>query len=456
MPLVRPRLSDHYGIPLRQDQVDFAIPYLDEDLPLCVDPFLLWKSPSQQDQALHQSLINEFNRLGSSYLTGNSTVAIQGLVQASECDEVGLGFSGQRKGKRISRKLAEIILNLFKDIPQLRQNGFTHLEAAQLLISGVSSDRVSDIACFFLKSFLIDYTIQQCRRHSIPLNRMSISAYEQRSGVIKHETIELPMSPATKRAVLLVPRRWLRSVPWIAYDDFYKAHYIPHLGLPAEATTTRIDVLDFNRQNYNLVESYINAKERTAANCHNDPLFSPIPVMSAKRRLAEVLRLPRGREHGADKRYEEICAQLLSSLLYPHLDFAESQSRTDSGVHICDLIFYNNVSEPVLETFYDEYKAKQIVFEMKNVASLESEHIDQLSRYLKDQYGRFGVIVTRSAPSRATSKNIIDLWSAHRKCILVLTDQEIELMVDLFESKQRNPFDVLTKTYVEFTRRCPS
>lgn len=41
-------------------------------------------------------------------------------------------------------------------------------------------------------------------------------------------------------------------------------------------------------------------------------------------------------------KYEELSASLLASLFYPHLDFTQTQSRTESGRHIRDLIFYNN------------------------------------------------------------------------------------------------------------------
>ena len=51
--IVRPRLNDYYGIFLRQAEVDFAIPFLEEDIPLYVDPFRLWQSPSFQDNGLH-------------------------------------------------------------------------------------------------------------------------------------------------------------------------------------------------------------------------------------------------------------------------------------------------------------------------------------------------------------------------------------------------------------------
>ena len=39
--IIRPRLTDYYDIPLLQSEVDFAIPFMDEDIPLYVDPFLI-------------------------------------------------------------------------------------------------------------------------------------------------------------------------------------------------------------------------------------------------------------------------------------------------------------------------------------------------------------------------------------------------------------------------------
>lgn len=62
--IVRSRLNDYHNLLFTQEQVDFAIPFLDEDIPLYLDPFLLWKSPSQQDNSLHISIINSFNYLG--------------------------------------------------------------------------------------------------------------------------------------------------------------------------------------------------------------------------------------------------------------------------------------------------------------------------------------------------------------------------------------------------------
>src|SRR5215218_8691666 len=110
MALVRPRLTDHHGILAAQADLDFAIPFLDEDLPLYLDPFLLWKSPSQQDQALHTGLVNSFNRQNWLLRKGRGAEAVRNLILASECDEVGLGLSAHRKGKRFGESTANEIL----------------------------------------------------------------------------------------------------------------------------------------------------------------------------------------------------------------------------------------------------------------------------------------------------------------------------------------------------------
>ena len=146
----------------------------------------------------------------------------------------------------------------------------------------------------------------------------------------------------------------------------------------------------------------------------------------------------------------------MASLLYPKLDFADEQNRTDSGVQIRDLIFYNNRSYDFLKDIYNDYDCRQIVFELKNVKEVTREHINQLNRYLTDQFGGFGILIARNPPLRKIFQNTIDLWSGQRRCILILHDEDLKLMCEINESKQRLPIDVIKKKYIEFIRKCPS
>jgi hypothetical protein len=455
--LIRPRLTDHYGILVAQDQLDFAIPFLDEDIPLYVDPFLLWRSPSQMDNALHTSLINAFNYLGVLSSEGKENQAAATLIAASECDEVGLGSSSTRRGKRIGVEKALEIVTLFRRVPQYERSGFRHFEEIQFFVDGISKDRISDISCSFLKSFLIDFTIGQCLLHGVPRQLAEVqNVYDYRRNVFETQKgIELPVNPIDGKPLLFVPKRWLRFVPWISYEDYFQKHCPQDDISHTPDELTRVEVLNYNRGHFGVVDSYVRTKERTFEDCHNDPLFSQIPIVSARRKLASIRKLQSGKTEGADKKYEDAIGQLMPSLLYPKLDFAQGQARTDSGVSIRDLIFYNTASTKFLDDIYKTYGSRQITFEMKNVASIERLHVDQLNRYLAEELGTFGVFVTRNPLMKAEMTRTIDLWSGQRKAIISLTDEDLEQMVELFDSKQRDPLDVLVKKYVEFRTKCP-
>lgn len=441
--IIRPRLTDYYDIPVTQEKVSFAIPFLDEDIPLFLDPFLLWKSPSQQDNALHDTILNCFNHLGMQYLKGNQTEIIDILKAMSECSEVGLGSGQTKKGLRISTATAKEILELFKDIPQINQNGFKHFELIQLYVSQISKDRISDIGCNLLKSFLIDYTQNECQRYTIPMDKThSIPVYNSRNHKLCKEDVALPYNPENNEPILLVPKRWLRYMPWINFEDYFSNSFVKE---GTEEQLERPEVLNYNRYNYDAVETYVVNKESTFEQCKNDPLFKQIPVVSAKKALSAILKLPTGKTDNADQQFERKSAKLLASVLYPHMDFAQEQSRIESGTQIRDLIFYNGCSLPFLDDIYRTYEAKQIVIEMKNVREVTRDHINQLNRYLTSNFGRFGILLTRNPLKQNIFRNTVDLWAGQRKCIICLTDEDVKMMVDVYESKQRNPIDVINK-----------
>jgi hypothetical protein len=171
--------------------------------------------------------------------------------------------------------------------------------------------------------------------------------------------------------------------------------------------------------------------------------------------MDEIIRLPTGKGENADQKYEKAVGELMPTLLYPYLDFASVQSRNDNGVSIRDLIFYNTRSHDFLREIMDDYGSRQITFELKNVDSVNREHVDQLNRYLHPELGNFGVFITRHPLKKAERSRTIDLWSGQRKAVLTLTDEDLKQMVEVYDSKQRHPIDILTRSYVQFKRDCP-
>jgi hypothetical protein len=267
----------------------------------------------------------------------------------------------------------------------------------------------------------------------------------------------LPYNPIDGSPVLLAPLDLLRRLPWINYADYYKSTYA-RLVLPAtqfERSVAKKIVLTFNRAHYQVIHGYVRGREKEAYECTPDPLFTPLQLDTLKRKVSQIHLLPTGRTDGAERRFEMLAFDLLSSLFYPELDLAGSQERTISGAHIRDIIFHNDGKTPFLQDLRDLYNARQVVIELKNVTALETEHVNQLFRYLDgENMGSFGILLARNPPPRNVQRNIIDLHSSKRAAIVCLDDSDIELMVQLFDSHMR-PVEALRKKYIEFTRRLP-
>ena len=93
-------------------------------------------------------------------------------------------------------------------------------------------------------------------------------------------------------------------------------------------------MLAYNRAHFDVVTRYVAEREANAAACAPDPIFAPLSLTTLRKKVANLSALPTGRGDGADKKFEELAFDALSSLLYPELDLAAAQVRTESGAHI--------------------------------------------------------------------------------------------------------------------------
>ena len=139
---------------------------------------------------------------------------------------------------------------------------------------------------------------------------------------------------------------------------------------------------------------------------------------------------------------------------YQTQEFAQSRVRTASGAHIRDLIFYNDGKTAFWRDLRERYDARQPVFELKNVTALDTEHVNQLFRYLDDEFGRLGILVTRNPTPSAVQRNIVDLHSSKGVSVLCVNDRDLELMLSVMDSG-RDPSDVLKRVFLDFSRLLP-
>src|ERR1017187_9643247 len=94
-----------------QFDVDFVIPLKGVDIPLGIDPFLLFKSRDPEFRNLHDLLLNVFNA-GVRAVRSNELDDAGRILTFPEVSEIGLGYTRtSRRGSGVGTYLTELIID---------------------------------------------------------------------------------------------------------------------------------------------------------------------------------------------------------------------------------------------------------------------------------------------------------------------------------------------------------
>jgi hypothetical protein len=446
-----------------QYEVDFVIPRLGVDVPVGIDPFLLFKSRDPDLRVLHDRIIDVF-RSGVESIKASREEDARAILQFPEVAEIGLGYT--RRGKRgsgVGSFLSELILKTLRDSPAMLDRGVKHVEELQLISMGIGPDRVSDIAASLIKKFLIEYTQKQCAIWSIPMtNGVPIPHYFDHDAQRWEDGyFELPISPIDNSPILLVPRRIVRALPWINYDDFVKLEFAVYLrakgakksvqGAPTAAKAIKQNIVAVTRNEIDRVDRYVRTKEDSAVDAQPSSDFVDILGFAAeaallKKKLSEI---PPGSVDAA--KYQHLVLEILNFLFNPELIDGELEVRTIDGTERRDIIFTNDSDLTFWAYARQEHSALYVMFEVKNTQSIGPAALNQTATYLGDRLGRLGFIVTRFPPEEAALRKAFSVYndSSPRKIILFLSDQDL---LDLLALKGagKDPTRQIQKIYRKF------
>jgi hypothetical protein len=144
------------------------------DLPLFVDPFLLFHSKKKEYQVLHRELVRYIRFL---YKKAGAARDRKGLLKAwyafPEIRQNWLGFSlsgnrGNGLGLRFAGTLRANLQNVIEVAGRPAITRGTHLEKLCLIAEGVGRDKISDFTTNLIHGYLLEYTERFARRHLDP------------------------------------------------------------------------------------------------------------------------------------------------------------------------------------------------------------------------------------------------------------------------------------------------
>jgi hypothetical protein len=430
-----------------QYDVDFVIPRIGIDLPLGIDPFLMFKSRDEELRRLHQIIIDHFNAGVRAVSLGRLDLADE-IFNFPEVAAIGLGYtkSGKR-GSGLGGYLRDLIIETLKASAGLRERGVLHVEEMQLLASGIGPDRISDISANILKGYLIEYTQRQAEIWGIPLQKgvPVPHIYEEATQSWVDSYVDLPVNPEDDAPVLFVPRRIVRALPWINYDDFLQRDFRAYMEARRKTVTkssqggkqilrsAKLDVANITREDVTIVDRYVKNREQHAGDAQ--PSMEYIDEQANTRAAKLIDRLattPPGREDAAA--YQYLVLEILNFLFAPELIDGKPEVRTIDGTERRDIIFTNDSDETFWAYVRTNHDGVVLMFEIKNTDDLGMAAISQTATYLGSRLGRLGFIVTRKPPTPELMKKTFAVWNdsgTEKKVILIIHDAQLVEMLKI-------------------------
>lgn len=220
------------------------------DLPLFIDPFLLFTSSKPEYQSLHNEIIRYLSFLRDKSVEGGVS---DGLLEAWYCfrevsqNKLGFCLTGNRGrglGMNFARALNDNLHHLFSDFGKEKVTKGSHLEKLVLIRDRVGRDNISDFTTNLIKGCLLEYTERFAKAHIDPakLKRVNVPKvrFNYTFGVWEGRIFELPW--LVDDYVLLTPEDILtKDDTWINKEDLRRDFPTIKEAISNEALRAQID-----------------------------------------------------------------------------------------------------------------------------------------------------------------------------------------------------------------------
>ncbi len=213
------------------------------DLPLFIDPFLLFNSEDSQYQRLHEQMIEYMQFLKAKAERGTlPEPLIKNWYKFSEVKQNWLGYdldgnNGRGPGMGFARALHASLHTFFKDFGEEKITRGRHIEKLCLISGKIGKDNISDFTTNLIKGFLLKYTEEFARSYIHPKLTRKVSVPRARFNYTTEswQTEKFVLPWYGNDYVLLTPEDILtRDETWISQGDLFHRYEDVANSLPNE------------------------------------------------------------------------------------------------------------------------------------------------------------------------------------------------------------------------------
>lgn len=155
--------------------------------------------------------------------------------------------------------------------------------------------------------------------------------------------------------------------------------------------------------------------------------------------IEEIKELEPGRADA--HQFEDWCLRAIKLVFAGSLSNIEMHPNTN-GLQQRDIVATNMAQTPVWKRILEDYKTRQIVFEVKNYAETSGKEYRQLHSYMCNEYGDIAFMITRDSDNNLTSGKDLDwakeIFFNHKKIIIKLSEKYLVKHLSKLRSPQKH------------------
>lgn len=242
--------SEHFGVDpaVLEEYGTFDVSIV-SDLPLFIDPFLLFNSDKPDYQALHEQILKYLCFLRDKAAPDLDPGLIKSWYRFKEVKQNWLGFTvlgngGSGLGGKFATSLHKSLGSILTNFGSEQITVSSHLEKLALIQPGVGRDNISDFATNLIKDYLLDYTQTFAKTH---LASEKVGTFVVTRAVFNYdteswETREYILPRLGDDFVLLTPTDILtRDDTWISQADMIRSFDRLPFAVPDEELRAQVN-----------------------------------------------------------------------------------------------------------------------------------------------------------------------------------------------------------------------
>jgi len=459
--------SEFFKLSKSQYELDFVdVPINNGDVRLFIDPYAISRRVDRWSVQCHNLVVDFFQEIIDSIRNGKKKDARYMLSGLREPNQTCLGMSRGKKprGRGVGGEQADALYQALAESTAVKTGFLKDLEDCELLIGGISRDKISDITTNIIRGKLIEYTQSQCELFSITTSQVAsglIWDATQRKWISQYT--ELPVCYG--RSIILTPKAISRHSLEFNHQEYYQ-HFVlnflqaEHLsansslvrvlkdGRKKEPTKKSLKVkyplskeylYEFSKDHPDVLKKYKDSKKYYVKEISNeliDVLNEQKQVVDFKKLKKDLDNIPLG-DAGASRFHSHIKG-ILTAIFHPFLINPVKEQEIHEGRKRIDLVFENAAREGFFLGLPQNKKipSAYIFVECKNYSGdPKNPELDQLAGRFSVNRGKFGFLICRRiADKDLFFKRCKDTAVDDRGFIIALDDLDIKQILEYREN----------------------